>query len=170
MPKLMMVKRAWDKPAQDFIDRQGTYRHWGGEKYFGLTVDDKIYFLFILHKTEYDYIPNEKWVKVSVIADWKQINGIFEHRGQRRKYKHVGIFKAMLWCFDELQYDGMYGVVREDDKYVYTWMKHMNGARTNPLGKTTSQGIPLHHWVFTKEEYENAHHFLEEANNSILDF
>lgn len=172
MPNLMMIKGDWDQTAQNFVDKQQSYSKWHGEKYFGLTVDDHLYFLFILNKTEYDYVPEEKWVKVSVIADWKQMRGAVTDRAQRRKYKHIGIYKAMRWCFEDLKYDGMYGMVRENDKSVYMFMDHMNGARTKSLGKCTSQGVPLHHWLFTKKEYEkdSRHYFLENANNSMLDF
>lgn len=170
MSNVIMVQGDWDETAKEFL-RTTEYSQWSGEKYFGSTIDGKMYFLFILNHTRYDYVPNEKWVEVSVIADWKLMKDSFMSLNQRKKYRDIGIYKAMEWIFEEMQYDGMYGKVRENDKSVYLFMKRMNGARTKPLGESTSGGVPLHHWVFPKAEYQLLRpHFQKKAESAMLEF
>lgn len=167
--KIIMFKGDWDKRAQSFINKQGEYSDWSGEKYFGSSVDERVFFLFILNKTDHKYKPNEKWVKVSVIANWELMRDTYMTGSQKKKLRDIGIYRAMDWIFEEMDYDGMYGMVRDNDRKVFYFMQRMNGGFSVPLHKTTSKGIPLRYWEFTRDEYRKSS-IREKAEQAMLDF
>ena len=154
--------RRWDEVATSFMNKQGRFRRAQGTHYFAGTANRNIFFLYSVPRRR------GEWAEVNAFSDWKQLNRCNLDREQKKKVREYGIYLGMIWVFESLDNEGIWGRVEQSNRAIYQMMLSIS-ATVVPTDKMSPIGEPYFEWRYTREQFRNSD-IYQRAKDAVYDF